>query len=128
MPYSSLDVAGAAARAARRAQADARRAAIAAGLEPDLEIAVAPWQPPPVEPAPCDDGCRFRERCSAGRLACQAFAMFVAGESAPRWSAASRAPTGDEFAAIFGPRRRKPRRPTGQRSNQELMQQFLLED
>jgi len=50
---------------------------------------------------PCD-ACRFRERCNLERLACSAFSMYLAGEPAPRWSAAPRAPTTARFAALLG--------------------------
>jgi hypothetical protein len=56
------------------------------------------------EPGPCDDGCRFRERCAADRLACEAFSMFAAGEGAPRWQAAPRAPSRGKFEALFAAR------------------------
>ena len=75
------------ARAARRAQAAPAAAA-------------APWQPPVVGPAPCDE-CRFRERCGLALLACEAFSVYVSGQAAPRWSCAPRAPTRSRFEVIF---------------------------
>ena len=90
------------ARAARRAQAAPTRAAIATRLDSDLEetAAAAPWQPPVVGPAPCDE-CRFRERCGLALLACEAFSVYVSGQAAPRWSCAPRAPTRSRFEVIF---------------------------
>ncbi len=55
---------------------------------------------PPVEPAPCQ-GCRFAERCGAQRLACDAYALFMAGAAERRWCMAPRAPTAARFAALF---------------------------
>jgi len=55
-----------------------------------------------VEPAPCDDGCKFRERCAAGRLACEAFCMYMAGLAAKRWREAPRAPTRARYEAVVG--------------------------
>jgi len=101
---ASRDAAAAAARAARRAQAAARCAAIVAGLDPDFDEtpAEAQWQPPLIEPGPCDDRCRFRDRCGQGLLACEAFSVYVAGQGAPRWRLAPRVPTRARYAAIFG--------------------------
>jgi hypothetical protein len=59
---------------------------------------------PVAEPGPCDDGCRFRERCGANRLACQAFGMYVSGQGRPRWQAAPRTPSRGRFEALFAAR------------------------
>jgi hypothetical protein len=47
---------------------------------------------------PCDR-CKFRERCGPERLACQAFSMFLHGESEARWRNAPRAPSRAVFQA-----------------------------
>jgi hypothetical protein len=52
-------------------------------------------------PAPCDR-CRFRERCAADRLACDAFAVFMTGGEEWRWSLAPRVPTRARYAVLFG--------------------------
>jgi len=57
---------------------------------------------PVIEPAPCDDGCKFRQRCAAGRLACEAFSMYMAGLAARQWRQAPRAPTGARFEVVIG--------------------------
>jgi hypothetical protein len=44
------------------------------------------------EPIPCDE-CHFAMRCARQRLACEAWSMYAAGESEPRWRQAPRAPT-----------------------------------
>jgi len=51
-------------------------------------------------PAPCDD-CRKRMRCAAERVACQAFAWYVAGCIEERWRQAPRAPSRQQFRALF---------------------------
>lgn len=51
------------------------------------------------EGAPCDD-CRFARRCAEEKLACEAFAMFVARAGAKRWRAAPRAPTRARYEAV----------------------------
>lgn len=53
-----------------------------------------------LEPSPCES-CRLARRCGAERLACEAFGMFAAGEGAPRWQAAPRAPTRARWEAIY---------------------------
>jgi len=120
--------------AAIAAERSALRAAVAAEAAEELleETSRYPREPAhysatPLEPAPCER-CQHSPRGGALQLACAVFHGFVNGDDAPRWSTGPRVPSRVEFLAIFGPRRRKPRRPAGQRSNQELMQQFLLED
>jgi hypothetical protein len=50
-------------------------------------------------PAPCD-ACRHAERCKAERLACDAFAVFLAGGSEVRWRFAPRAPTRARYESL----------------------------
>ena len=59
---------------------------------------------------PCCN-CYLRDKCAARRLACQAFSMYMAGESQRRWSAAPRAPTTAIFAALFDPLEQSPMQP-----------------
>jgi hypothetical protein len=61
-------------------------------------------------PAPCDC-CKFRERCGPERLACQAFSMFLHGESEARWRSAPRAPSRAVWLATVGDEPRKLGRP-----------------
>jgi len=57
---------------------------------------------PVLEPCPCD-GCRFAERCKAERLACDAFATFMAGGRPVRWAVAPpRVPTRARYESVLG--------------------------
>jgi hypothetical protein len=55
------------------------------------------------ESSPCQS-CRFAERCQADQLACDSFAVYLAGKSETRWRMAPRAPTRGRFEALFGER------------------------
>lgn len=51
---------------------------------------------------PCD-GCRLRARCADGRLACEAFEVFLAwGVTPARVARAERIPTAKRYRRIFG--------------------------
>ncbi len=56
---------------------------------------------PTLEPCPCD-GCRFRVRCAAERLACDRFLLFDHGKPQWRWQQAPMAPTRAMFETLFG--------------------------
>jgi hypothetical protein len=49
--------------------------------------------------APCDE-CRHAARCKADRLACDAFAVYLAGGSEVRWRFAPRAPTRARYESL----------------------------
>jgi hypothetical protein len=51
--------------------------------------------------APCDQ-CRHAARCKADRLACDAFAFYLAGGSEVRWKFAPRAPNGARYESLGG--------------------------
>lgn len=56
-----------------------------------------------LEDGPCDD-CRHAARCGAEHLACDAFAVWIAGRSATYWQTAPRQPTRERFAELLGRR------------------------
>jgi len=53
------------------------------------------------EPCPCDDGCRFREKCRAEKLCCERFGLYLHGAGQARWSLAPRAPNHARFEALL---------------------------
>jgi len=59
-------------------------------------------------PAPCDV-CRFRERCGALLLACEAYAVFVRDVDGARWEMAPRAPTRAGYLRLFTDKTDKPK-------------------
>ena len=61
------------------------------------------------DPSPCDD-CQRAARCSAQRLACSAFALFVHGMSPRRWALA---PKTDACAARYAELFTQPKRRRG---------------
>ena len=56
---------------------------------------------PLLEPGPCDD-CRHAARCGAERLACDAFAVWVAGRGPRHWQTAPRQPTRERYEGALG--------------------------
>jgi hypothetical protein len=54
-----------------------------------------------LEPCPCD-GCRLAERCKVERLACDAFAMVMAGKLPARWAVAPPVPTRARYKSVLG--------------------------
>lgn len=50
--------------------------------------------------APCD-GCRHANRCRLERLACDAFAVYLSGESVTRWRNAPRLPSRERAEALL---------------------------
>jgi hypothetical protein len=50
-------------------------------------------------PAPCD-ACKHRARCKAELLACDAWAVYLAGRSEARWKFAPRAPTRARYESL----------------------------
>ncbi len=53
-----------------------------------------------LEDGPCDD-CRHATRCGRELLACDAFAVWVAGRGSKCWQTAPRLPTRERLAAVF---------------------------
>jgi hypothetical protein len=53
---------------------------------------IAPGGAAALDTGPCWP-CKFRARCAAERSACDAFALFFAGESRARWAGAPRVPS-----------------------------------
>jgi len=50
------------------------------------------------ESSPCQS-CRFAERCKVNQLACDCFALYLAGKSEMRWRIAPRVPTRERSPA-----------------------------
>jgi len=124
---SAIEAAIAAEHSALRAAVAAERAADELAEEASHERHPAHYATTPLEPGPCI-GCIEAGRCARLLLACSVFSDFVQHGTPDLWPL-SRSPSRVEFLAIFGRQsRRKHRRPAGQRSNQELMQRFLVED
>ena len=55
---------------------------------------------PLLEEGPCDD-CRHAARCATQHLACDAFAVWVAGRRSIYWQTAARQPMRERYAAVF---------------------------
>lgn len=53
-----------------------------------------------LEEGPCDD-CRHAARCAQALLACDAFAVWVAGRGPRHWQTAPRQPTREHHASVF---------------------------
>ena len=86
------------------AQAAVARPVVAPAPRAAAAPPVAPWRASraiDLEASPCD-ACRLKRRCADELLACDAFAMFAAGETVARWKGAPRAPTRARFDALFG--------------------------
>ena len=54
------------------------------------------------EDGPCDD-CRHAPRCGRELLACDAFAVWVAGRGPRHWQTAPRQPTRERYAQVLRP-------------------------
>jgi hypothetical protein len=72
---------------------------------PARPVGVSPFCPPPCE------GCASAQRCAAERLACAAYGIYAAGESAARWQTAPRVATHAKLLAIEAGKDRPKGRP-----------------
>ena len=55
---------------------------------------------PLLEDGPCDD-CGYAARCGSQRLACDAFAVWVAGRGSRQWQTAPRQPTRVRYVQLL---------------------------